>query len=443
MLSANPVLLGDVCEVLKCLYPQDFMPSTVYDQISKDKLSKIATLRSFFDAAKLETLKRNNDSVSKAVSMCERSALYSPRDLAIIYNMSSLFIKETEQDQLKQISDAINSLTPPTSSDDDKVLLIKIWDSDSGREKIELKPTKTFDDIIDGLSMLDSNQMKYSTGKELAESSLTFSGGFMNWIQRLRIGTNVPSITVDDLEGALNDVRENERALNRLSQLLFSAIYFITTDKSLHDEQALRNVNRLVLLKFLPLMKSTYPKEFDFTCKDFFQARENIPLVFKALDTKIKPISLPPQHELMISRALFGEFFDTLEAVLGFQAASVKDTMKIMMDHHCEQNAALYDSLSKTQKALINQAKELFKLVDVSHSPTHNLELVIDGMRLLKNFNEEIISLLIAQTRNIGILAFNNFIRSYIVDEKIKKLMFDNDELKLLKLFVTAGVKIR
>ena len=79
----------------------------------------------------------------------------------------------------------------------------------------------------------------------------------------------------------------------------------------------------------------------------------------------------------MISHALFDEFFDAFEAILGFQAASAKKTMKTMMIYYCEQNIAVYNNLSRIHKALINQAEDLFKLVDVNQSSTHNLELVI------------------------------------------------------------------
>ena len=64
-------------------------------------------------------------------------------------------------------------------------------------------------------------------------------------------------------------------------------------------------------------------------------------------------------------------------------------------------------------------------------------------MKLLMNFKEEVVSVSIAQTRNIDILSFSKFIRTYITEEKIKKLMFDVDELKLVKLSLTAVVKIK
>ena len=445
LLNDEYLVLSDVCEVIKTIFPQNFMPSRIYKEIKElCEISTIGDLSMFFDSLKLEQIVRTDDSVSKAVSMCERASLFSPKDLQIMYKMSSSFVKEIGKDDcIQQLNDAVNAIAPLLSNDDDKVILIKLWGGSNQREKIELKPTKTYDDIIDGLSMIDGIHMNYKNGQQLADSAILYSGSFMNSMQKLRISTTVESITVNTLDNALQSVVENEQKLNKLSQLLFSAIYFITTDKKLHDDQTLQEMNRLVLLKFLPLMKSLYPKEFDFNVRDIFQAKDNLKLVFAALDNIIKPMNFPAPHELMISRALFGEYFDTLEQVLMFQAASVSKTTETILQNYNKQNESVIKSLSNTHLNLIKQAKDLFCLVNQQNTPTRNLGLVMDGMRLLKNFNVDVISHTIAQTENRALVGFNTFIRTYISDNKIQIVMFDNDELNLIKLFNSSVLKIR
>ena len=445
LLNDEYIVLSDVCEVIKTIFPQSFMPSKIYNEIKElCEISSIGDLSMFFNSLKLEEIVKTDDYISMAVSMCEKAFLYSPKDLQLIYNMTSIFVKEIEKDEaIQQLNDAINAVASLLLSDDDKVILIKLWGGSNQREKLELKPTKTYDDIIDGLSMIDGNNMNYKTGQQLADSAILYSGCFMDSMQKLRISTTVETITIDTLDNALNSVVENEQKINHLSQLLFSAIYFITTDKKIHDEQSLREMNRLVLLKFLPLMKSLYPKEFDFSLNDIFQAKDNLKLVFAALDGIIKPMGFPPPHELMISRALFGEYFDTLEKVLMFQNTSVTKTTETILQNYNKQNGSIINSLSNTHLNLLKQAKDLFSLVNQNNPPTRNLGLVIDGMRLLKNFNTDIISLSIAQTENRALIGFNTFIRSYISDSKIQVVMFDNDELNLIKLFNTSVLKIR
>ena len=445
LLNDECLVLKDVCEVIKTIYPQNFMPSKLFAEIQEiTKIEEIGDISKFFDSLKLEKITRSNDSVSKAVTMCERSSIYAPKDLQIMYDMTSSFVKEMDKEQaIPQLVDAINALSPLVDTNDDKVVILKQWAGGNLREKVELKPTKTYDDIIDGLSMLDGSNLDYKTGEELADSAILYSGSFMDWMQKLRISTTVENITVNTLDNALKSVIENEQQLNHLSQLLFSAVYFITTDKKQHDEQSLREMNRLVLLKFLPLMKSLYPKEFDFTARDIFQAKDNLKLVFAALDNIIKPMNFPTAHELMISRALFGEYLDALEQVLMFQSTSITKATETLMNNFSEQTKEMENQLSKTHRNLVNQAKELFSMLNPLNQPTRNLGLVIDGMRLLKNFKIEIIAASIAQTKNTAILGFHNFVRTYISDDKIQKVMFDTDELDLIKLFNAAALKLR
>ena len=114
-----------------------------------------------------------------------------------------------------------------------------------------------------------------------------------------------------------------------------------------------------------------------------------------------------------------------------------------LMNNFSEQTKEMENQLSKTHRNLVNQAKELFSMLNPLNQPTRNLGLVIDGMRLLKNFKIEIIAASIAQTKNTAILGFHNFVRTYISDDKIQKVMFDTDELDLIKLFNAAALKLR
>lgn len=441
LFSEESDMMKDIVNVIRYSYPAQFWSSSLSLFVPKKHNGSSLSIIPFLEAIQVKSLDVSNsvDSLSNAISICDRVSLFSPRDLNLLYTFTSKYLDVAFRDKNTQLIDILSGIMAPTSTEDNKLVSLKTWLAETTRSGVELIPTKTFDDIIDGLQIVDCSKLLYKNGPELANSALSYCGGLMHWMQRLRIQTNINTITSDVLESAFSSVSENKKSLDGLSESLFSALYFLSTERKRNDTQALRIVNILVLKWFLPVLETKYPRDFDFASNDIFDTPTALQKVANALKKHILTMNLPKAHEIMVAKAFFGKYFDQLDAAFNFQKISVTKNVEFIMTKYVESCTSMIEN----HLALANKATALFRQVKGSSRPMTNLGLVIDGMKLLKKCKEEEIKLTICQSKNIGLFGFHNFYRKYIREKTIESFMFDAEESYLINMFHEIALKLR
>lgn len=433
--------MKDICSVIRCSYPQNLFPSNLYPDIQNPELLKQVSIDIFFDAIKQNDSRRGEDNLSASVKLCDRYFVVSPRDLHIIQSMVSLFMHHVKDDDVKQLAEHFSTLADVTQpSEQNQVLLLKVWGGDRS-DIFSYKPTKNFDDIIDGLAMLDKKQLKYNSATELTEVALMYCGKFLNLSQRFRIQSTGQFFTKENLDSAYSTVQSNVSGLKDLSDNCFSSIYFLSTEKKKTDEQIIRLSKILVLRRFLPILQNMYYESFNFAVRDVFEVRAIIPRIFSAIDKHIAPMKLSQRITKLISMTLFGSYFNSVDKILGFQEKAVKN-VDAAMTKYIMDNSNI--ELSDTHRSLVDRAIRLFTQISLSMEITEIIELVLGATTLLKNLPNNVVSYAVAKSLNTAVIGFHNFFRSYMLDNKrVMEVMFDSEEQKLMQKFHSGALNIR
>ena len=148
-------------------------------------------------------------------------------------------------------------------------------------------------------------------------------------------------------------------------------------------------------------------------------------------------MNFSPHIKMNISRSLFGSYFNSIDRLLNFQEKAVKN-VDATFQKFITENGKLCDELSVTHKALFDRSVKIFNAIKNTNDPTINMDIVLDGMHLVKNLQPKIVALALAKTNNPNIIGFHNFMRSYMLENKmIMDVMFDSQEAKHIPVSYT------
>ena len=166
LLWPEAMIMRDACNVMRCRYPQDIIPSSCYSIVSQSQFLEAVQIYQLIDALKLKGA--DEQPLSFAVKQCEEMSLFAARDLSLLFHAVALFTKYGDESKLVDLHNKFSGLALPTSEADDRFIQLKNWGSEDVKTKIDSKPPRDFDDLIDSLPTIVqawdvAHQMSYLT----------------------------------------------------------------------------------------------------------------------------------------------------------------------------------------------------------------------------------------------------------------------------------------
>ena len=433
-------IMRDACNVMRCRYPQDIIPSSCYAIVSQSKFLETVQIYQLMDALKLKG--SDEQPLSFAVKQCEEMALYAARDLALLFHSVALFMKFGDEDKLSELNNKFSGLALPTSESDDQFIQLKNWGSEGVKTKVDSKPPREFDDIIDSLSTIDCPTMQYGTPDQLADLALLYCSESLGWMERLRVDqTRKISARIPE---ALKAIRTYKNDLNVQSRSLFTALFSITTERERNTGQAMNLLELLMRKKVVPTMHELFPKDFDFSSWDMLAAKQTVERVHRAIETHVKSMELPEAHCALLEKTIMLMYIDQLDRMFDSQAAvKYADNLKNLLVQYDRSFDVESLHLTKFQLGIVKKASTLFSHIDKGSPPSQNLECALIAINLLKDFTDDVIKKAIAQANNPSDYAFLVFIQMYLTDDKMKRMILSPEEQQLMARLVKIGLQLR
>ena len=460
LLSNNLTILHDVCNVFRYHYPHNIVKTSAHpilEIITKKKnFSDLLAFQSRIECFKLKNpINPENDPMTIAVSHCERYTLFTTRDFYLIRNCIGIFLKFADESKVTELQNAYNTLNEPKCIDENQFFKINPWDngqpnskSSKSTEKVDLNATKAFDEVIDCLSTINCQKIPFKSVNDLSTQTLTYCSKMLTNMQRIRIA-NMKSDFKENGSGmikALEVVQTNKNALKNTSDELFTSIFMINSETQKNDDRALHLLSLLIQWKILPLMNELYPFDFNFTSRDIFAAADSknaLSSVFKVIETHISPLKLPKKHDELIKKRLMMMYLDQIDSMYDYQKNSVTAVLLSMMRKYVPKVPDKVFKSGKMSKNIAKKAMDLFKAVDANSPPSSNIHYVLCAMDLVKNFKNEDVFDLIIRPQNTAVFGFYNFLRTYVNNQQLRSLIFDDHEEKCIKRFIEVCIEIR
>ncbi|OHS99979.1 hypothetical protein TRFO_33504 [Tritrichomonas foetus] len=448
LFSDDPTLMHDICNVIRCCYPQDVISSPIYSMISlmNSQFLDTISINKLINAIKLD--KFENDPLSLAISYCEEFSLFTPRDLTLFHRAITLFLNYVDDNSgLTEIVNNFQGVSKPTASNDNQYLMLKSWNDKSQSNKVKLVQTRQFDEIIDCLSTINSTKMPFTNASELSKMSLTYCSNFLTTMQKQRIDSinrdYDKNQNLNFLE-ALSTVKSNLENLRNFSSDISTSLFSIQSEKERNNNQFLNYLYLFMRWKLLPTMYELYPYDFNFNSKNIFAAKDEqtISRVYRAIEIHIDPLHLPKENDHLIRKTLVMMYIDQLDKMYDYQEHSTNSNLTILLKKYAN-SVLVGEEIPKSQKIISRKCIDLFKALNESSPPSHNLKITINAMRIVKNLEDKDLMLILSQSQNQAIFGLINFLRTYVSNTKMEKTIFSDEEATLVKRFIDVGLVLR
>jgi hypothetical protein len=374
------------------------------------------------------------DPLAISVYPVDAASLFSPRDLQVVFNAVSLFIKFCDATAAQDVeAKAFSGLTPPTHESEDEICLLNNWKREKSSERPVEKPPPDFGDLIDCLTTIDFRKLNYATPQDLASSALRYCSQSLNWYQRLLVGHT--SEIADRLVPAVETSHLYRQDLKRISSRLFRTLFVVTSSRQQRTSHSLQLLQLLMRRRIVPLLYEMYPAEFDFTAASIFAAKKTLKRVFKAILTRIVSLELPPAHNLLLQKVIMTTYMDQLERMFDFQVGVTNEEVDATLLRNFMKIPTKF-TFSKFQDAMISRAADIFGQVRMAAPPSVNLQLVLTGMGLMNGFQDEAIKRAVCLARTPSLFSFSVFWRTYVTNPKMISTMLSRGEIALIQKFV-------
>jgi hypothetical protein len=441
LLSAHAVTMRDLCNVIRCTYPQSVMPSPVYGIVSENTFFSSLTITPLIEALKLE--RRPPQPLSVAVEHCDAAALFSPRDLHLLFHAVSLFTKFCDTALTEELTKRVFAgVTPPTSAAMDCVFLLQNW-GDTGKSKVSVgRPPRDFDDLVDALATVNCAELKFETPAELAAVTLQFCTWSLAAHERLRVRET--AVIADRLPDALARAQAYRAELQKVSAGLFTDLFSITFETERTTGQTLILAERLAETRVLPMLFELFPFDFDFSAETVFEAKATLARVFRAIEGHVVGLGLQKAHDALLQKAVMLAYVDQTDRMFDFQVAATRNEKKsegLLVKY--DQNARpISVEFSRFQSEMMEKAAVLFKRLGTKSPPSVNLKFALIAMELIGDFSDEAIKRAMGKSRNASVFTLSVFLRAYVTDPHMVSIMLKPNEYALVQRFMTVATAL-
>ena len=440
LLTVETNLMRDVCNVIRCFYPQKIIPSPIYSTlvIIDPKFTQKIQLQKFISAFKLDSVE--NDPLSSAIQICEEQTLFTPRDLTLIFHSLNLFLKYADSSKVSDLANSFSGLAPPSSDDDDRLLCMKTWSGGGSKGKPEIKPTKDFDEIVDCFSSIDVNSMQYNSPDDLSQKALLYCGSSLGWMQKLRISNLKPEFQ-SDLEAGIETARQNRKNLTEYSDRLFSALFSITSEQERNNIQCQKLTELFTKLKLIPFMNDHFPHDFEFGTISEGSSKEAIHSVISLIDNHVARVQLSENESALLKRHITRSYLDQIDSMFNYQknfvAGSKEPVTKCLNSWISYFNLGGYEPKTRLEKSII----EVLRLVHHFRPISSNLRNILYALNLMKKMSIDESLRLIVASNNISIFGFMEFIKANVIQQGLVETVFTPEEKQNIFKLMKAMMK--
>ena len=464
LLTIDATIMHDICDVIRCSYPQSIISSPIFLEINLVKptnFSEIINVSNVINALKFNCndeinsdYMNDNMQMSLVISYISRDSFFlTPRDLTLLYRSIELFLKYAENTDddpktsiLKIVSIHLKTIGNPNFDLDDKYIEYQAWNSGStkAKRKISVKNQNSneyFNTIIDTLTFLNSDNIHFNNSKELCSQVLLYGNIFLSDRQRILVNLESQDFQIG-FDCALKNVEDIVSQLNQISSDLFTSLYYVDAYLEMNKNQ----INRLLKLhidyQLLPTLHELFPRDFIFSSKDLFSAknRNNVKKVYKALEAHVKPLNIPESNYYLIQKSLVMLYIDQIDNSFDFQKITCNSQIFNSFSKYIKSKSSLIQEANFT---CTTKATEHFKAIHFMQPPSKNIIFALNAMRILKYSSNDLIKLTIAISHNESIFSLITFIRTYVMNEKIAKSLFTSEEKNLLKRLIDNVIELR
>ena len=377
------------------------------------------------------------DGVSDAVEIAERSSVFTPRDLTIVYQIVNDFIQQGTQETMQRLIETMTGIDAPLLSDDNQFLLVRPWKSESILGELDLKKTSGFDEFVDIVNNIDIHNLDFNTEDQLSSQVLTFTSYFTNVSQKLRIQTN--SRKMKECKNALDSIAYNKKTMQQLSDRLSSGLFFVTDEIRKHQHQKDQLSLSCIKTKLLPALVEQYPLDFTYNDTDLFSPTNSYDDLMQNVAKRVDSLNLPENYAFFLKRSFFLDLFDKIDDAFQFQSKAKVQHIAIKLSSYCQQHSNDMFTLSKHSRELVTRAAESFQQIKSTQKVSNNLRAAMNGMNLLRWISDLYLEIAIAMSGNVDLFAFSFFIGGYFKNDNITSLVLSQEEqghIKRLRTFL-------
>ena len=381
-----------------------------------------------------------SDGISDAVEIVERSSVFTPRDLTIIYSYVEDFLSVGQQEVTQKLSDTIVGLSKPLVDTDSQFLLVRPWKSESILGELDLRKTGGFDEFVDILNSIDVQFLTFSNEDQLSEMAVTYCSYFTNVSQKLRIQTN--SRKMKDRLTALDSITYNKKIMSDLSDRLSSGLFFVLDEMRKHNEQKDELSHSFIMTRVLPALIDAYPMDFTFNDVDLFSPTNSYETLIENVSKRVQSLNIPEKYGFFLKRSFFLDFFDRIDEAFQFQAKTKTAHVAVIFSSYCQSHYKDVSSISTHNREIITRAAELLQQVKCTQKVSNNLRCTMNAMNILKSVPDSFIQVAIAMSGNVDVLAFSFFVGGYFKNDSITSIVLSDDEKQMMKKYRSALQKL-
>lgn len=471
LLTAKTVLMHDVCNILRCGYPQSIIPSPVsstLNLLNLDLKTKI-NLNALISSLCIE--KVENDQLTPSIRTMEEMSYFSPRDLTLLHMMLSFFIKFANLSQISELESSFKGLTPPNSAADDMVLCLKSWNSGLSIGKISSKlfdAGRDFDEIIDCTSSIDINKLKFNSAHELSQQALIYCGNGLNYMQKLRINNIKPNFE-DEIDGAIQSIQSSKRVIEDYSDVLSTAIFAMTSENSRNTNQIKNCLIQYLRVRFIPTLNELFDTTDSIIINNNFHIhvpnsdasnsllagnaptlvninnltpikaeKARVKILLSVIENLSQHFQLLKKQDNLMKKEYATIYIDKRDSTQKFQEfyKNEKETDFLSIIQKAKQNLIPNDEIAIQNARLTDEIVDDLNLITVKAPPSANIRIAIKIIRLMSKLSHEERLKIVAKCDNVDIFAFAEFLKNHI-DEKLSDVMFTKNEHNNINQFLT------
>lgn len=446
-LSHNSTLMRDVCNLIRCSYPQDMIQSPIYSTLAKmniqHDLFQSLSLKNLMESFKLDTFE--NDPISIAIENLDEISLFTPRDFTLIRNSIQNILKYIGPQDATKLVSLFQELNPPSTDNDYQYIKVVKWiNAKKPVEKLDTKTTQAYDTTVDSLTSINYRKMPFHSHTELSSGILTYCRTMLTLPQKIQINA-LPGNFVENMDAALNVIQSNREKLHNTSSRLFTSIFSITTEKSRCHTQILNLLSLFVEFRLLPFMIELYPQEFDFHSTDLFSAADSdnaLQPVFKAIETFVVPLNLSKEIFELVNKHIFMLYLDQLNKMFDLFSTLSCSKLEQQMTRYNKNHPRNHDE-SRFVKKLRKKATLLLSSIHEQLPASFNVNIILKVMELLKDLSDNEVINIIIRSLNPAVFGIYFFITKYVQNETLQKAIFTNSEKEYMDRFVVIYPQIR
>lgn len=478
LLTAKTVIMRDVCNILRCGYPQAIIPSPVSSTLNllnlnlKDKID----LKKLINSMCIE--KVDNDQLTPSIRIMEEMSLFSPRDLSLLHMMLNFFIKIAKPDKITDLESSFKGLEPPNSDSDDTVICLKSWNSGLSSNRISSKifdSGRDFDEIIDCTSSIDISKLKFGSTQELSKQALIYCGNGLNVIQKLRINNIKPDFE-NELDNAIDTIKSSKRVIEENSDVLSTAIFALTTENYRHSSQIKKSLMHFLRVMFIPILNDLFPTPDSIIINNNFNIatdannasgsilnnnsnptvtmvninglspikaeKARVAILLNVIENLAAHFNLPKNSSFLMKKEYATIYIDQRDSTQKYQEKYKGEKQGEFLSYLQKVRQNYNDGNVIENERLTNEIVDAINLLSVKAPPSANVRTVLKIIKLMSILSHEDRLKVIAKSDNIDMFAFAEFIKNH-VNEKLADVMFTKNEINYIHQFLTIIDRIK